>query len=89
MTRLELIRDCLVFISDNFAFGKLDNLALNHHEAVGGFFDASQERAGDTSFEGYEMNYHVLEHWLTAEAFRAGGRLWDIHVERCPQRAWR
>jgi hypothetical protein len=44
----------LVFISDNFVFGKLDNLALNRHEAVEGFFDASQERAGNTSFEGYE-----------------------------------
>jgi len=61
----------LVFISDNFVFGKLDNLALNHHEAVGGFFDASQERAGNTSFEGYETNYHggMLEHRLTAEPF--------------------
>jgi len=29
---------------------------VRHHEAVGGFFDASQERADSTSFEGYEAN---------------------------------
>jgi hypothetical protein len=81
----------LVFISDNFVFGKLDNLALNHHEAVEGFFDASQERADNTSFEGYETNYHggMLEHRLTAEPFCAGGRLWDIHGQRSPERARR
>jgi hypothetical protein len=48
----------LVFISDNFVSRKLGNLAPNHHEAVEGFFDASQERADNTSFEGYETNYH-------------------------------
>ena len=77
------------FSFDNFLFGNLDNLASNHHEAAGGFFDASQERADNTSFEGYETNYHVLEHRLTAEAFRAGGQLWDIHGQRCPERARR
>jgi hypothetical protein len=46
----------LLFVSDNFVFGKLENLAANHHEAVGGFFDASQERADNTSLEGYETN---------------------------------
>ncbi|PYJ24489.1 MAG: hypothetical protein DME89_13605 [Verrucomicrobia bacterium] len=60
---------------------------MHHHEAVGGFFDASQERAGNTSFEGYETNYYVLEHRLTAEAFHADGR--DIHGQRCPERARR
>jgi len=68
---------------------KLGNVRLRDYEAVGGFFDASQERADNTSFEGYETNYYVLEHWLTAEAFRAGGRLWDIHGQRCPERARR
>lgn len=29
---------------------------MRHHKAVGGFFDASQERADSTSLEGYEMN---------------------------------
>ena len=40
------------FSFDNFLFGNLDILASNHHEAAGGFFDASQERADNTSFEG-------------------------------------
>ena len=45
------------FSFDNFLFGNVDNLASNHHEAVGGFFDASQERADNTSFEGYESTW--------------------------------
>ena len=36
--------------------GNLASFALRHHEAVGGFLDASQERADNTSFEGYETN---------------------------------
>jgi hypothetical protein len=54
MARLWLICDCLVFISYNFAFGKLANLGPSYHEAVEGFLDASQERAENTSFGGYE-----------------------------------
>jgi len=46
----------LIFISDNFVSGKLGSFGVRHHEAVGGFFDASQERADSTSFEGYEAN---------------------------------
>ena len=33
---------------------------LRHHEAVGGFLDASQERADNTSFEGYEAKISRL-----------------------------
>ena len=69
----------IIFFSET-----LENPASNHHEAVGGFFDASQERADNTSFEGYETNYHIPEHRQTAEAFRAGGR--DIHGQRYPER---
>jgi hypothetical protein len=50
----------LVFISDNFVAGKLDNFGVRHHEAVGGFFDASQGRGSNTSFEGYETNVSQL-----------------------------
>jgi hypothetical protein len=43
----------LVFISDNFLCGrKLGSLGLHHYEAVEGFFDASQGRVDNTSFEG-------------------------------------
>jgi len=44
----------LVFISDNLVSGKVGSFGVRHHKAVGGFFDASQERRGNTSFEGYE-----------------------------------
>jgi len=43
---------CLVFISANSVSLKLGSLALRDYEAVGGFFDAPQERADNTSFEG-------------------------------------
>jgi len=33
-------------------FQTLGNLAARYHEAVGGFFSASQGRPGNTSFEG-------------------------------------
>jgi hypothetical protein len=43
----------LVFIFDNFLCGRnLGSLGLHHYEAVGGFFDASQGRGDNTSFEG-------------------------------------
>jgi hypothetical protein len=64
----------LVFISDNFVFGKLDNLAPNHHEAVGGFFDASQERADNTSFEGYESLERGSERPLIGVTAKSAGR---------------
>jgi len=48
----ELVCDCFSFISINFFSYSLDNLALRYHEAVGGFFGASQEIAVNTSFEG-------------------------------------
>jgi len=44
------------FSFDNLLVGNLDSIASSHHEAVGGFFDASQERADNTSFDGYETN---------------------------------
>jgi hypothetical protein len=44
----------LVFISDNFLPAKLGSFGVRHHEAVGGFFDPSQERGDNTPFEGYE-----------------------------------
>jgi hypothetical protein len=50
----------LVFICDNFVVQKLSNVALRHHEAVGGFFAASQERGDNTSLEGYEANFSPL-----------------------------
>jgi len=58
----------LVFISDNFVSENLGSFRLCHHEAVGGFFDASPERLDNPPFEGYETNYHggMLEHRLTA-----------------------
>jgi hypothetical protein len=49
---LELVFSCLSFISDNFLFHTLDNLASRYHEAVEGFFGASQGRPDNTSFEG-------------------------------------
>ncbi|PYL21063.1 MAG: hypothetical protein DMF41_03880 [Verrucomicrobia bacterium] len=49
---LELVWVCLSFIFVNFSLQTLDNLASRHHEAVGGFFDASQGRVDNTSFEG-------------------------------------
>ena len=49
----ELVCGCLSFISVNFFCSKrLDNLASRYHEAVGGFFGASQGRPDNTSFEG-------------------------------------
>jgi hypothetical protein len=42
----------LVFISDNFVVRNLADLRLHHDDAVGGFFDASQAGADNTSFEG-------------------------------------
>jgi hypothetical protein len=42
----------LKFHCGNFVLPKLGNLASRHHEAVGGFLDASQGRADNTSFEG-------------------------------------
>jgi len=49
---LELLWNCLVFISDNFVSVKLSNAGLPDHEAVGGFFGASQVRGDNPSFEG-------------------------------------
>jgi hypothetical protein len=49
---LELVCSRLSFISVIFFFPTLDTLALGYHEAVGGFFGASQGRADTTSFEG-------------------------------------
>ena len=46
----------MVFISDNSVSAKLGSFGVRHHEAVEGFFDASQERADNTSSEGYETN---------------------------------
>jgi hypothetical protein len=65
----------LVFISDNFVFGNLDNLAPSHHEAVGGFFDASQERAGNTSFEGYEANFGYGNEYACEQLVLFSGRV--------------
>jgi len=42
----------LSFIFVNFSSKTLDNLVLRYHEAVEGFFSASQGRADTTSFEG-------------------------------------
>jgi hypothetical protein len=64
----------LVFISDNFVLGKLDDLAPNHHEAVEGFFDASQERADNTSFEGYESLERGSERPLIGVTAKSAGR---------------
>jgi hypothetical protein len=49
---LELLCDRLSFISANFMSQTLDNFAPRYHEAVGGFFGASQGRPDNTSFEG-------------------------------------
>jgi hypothetical protein len=50
--RLELLLNCLVFILIISVGSNLENLASRYHEAVGGFFGASQERPDNTSFEG-------------------------------------
>jgi hypothetical protein len=49
---LELLWNCLVFISDSFVSQNLGSFGMQHHEAVGGFFDAPEGRADNTSFEG-------------------------------------
>jgi hypothetical protein len=49
---LELVCGRLSFIFVNFSSKTLDNLVLRYHEAVEGFFSASQGRADTTSFEG-------------------------------------
>jgi hypothetical protein len=48
---LELVCNFLCLISVDFT-GNLGIAALRHHEALGGFFGASQGRLDNTSFEG-------------------------------------
>jgi hypothetical protein len=53
--------------SDNFVLPKLAGLRLRHDDAVGRFFDASEGRADDTSFEGRNKSgvppKRLLESW--------------------------
>jgi PAS domain S-box-containing protein len=49
---LDLLRIWLVFISDNLLLENVAGVGLRHDEAVGGFFDAPEGRADNTSFEG-------------------------------------
>jgi hypothetical protein len=48
----EFVCGCLSFILLIFLFQTLGNFVARYHEAVGGFFGASQGRAANTSFEG-------------------------------------
>ena len=47
----------MVFISDNFVVRNLAGLGLRHDDAVGGFFDAPQAGADNTSFEGRKQRW--------------------------------
>lgn len=57
----ELVWICLDFISYNFSFETLPGLRSSHDEAVGGFFDAPDGRAANTSFEGANKSGEMLE----------------------------
>ena len=67
----------MVFISDNFCSGNLGSLTLRYHEAVGGFLVASQERADNTSFEGYETNVGYGNEYACEQLALFRGRVTD------------
>jgi hypothetical protein len=76
----------LVFIFDNFLCGrKLGNLGLHHYEAVEGFFDASQGRGDNTSFEGANKSGVLPKRLLNSRHAHARQILPDVWQMRLCQ----